>query len=516
MTVSSFRRTLAAGLLGLATTLITGAAPATAGNPAIVRTDAGLVRGTLHDGYRTFHGIPYAAPPTGDLRWRPPQPVAPWPDVREADAPGPACKQNSPGHGGPRSGAEDCLYLNVTTPLGKPHRRPVVVWLHGGSFQTGSGGMYDAHRLAVRGDVVVVTVNYRLGVFGFLGLPGLAGSGTFGLQDQQAALRWVRRNAAAFGGDPRNVTLAGQSAGGLSACAHLASPAAAGLFDRAVLQSGPCLTDWPAELSYPDVEAGSPFSPVADVRRAGAELAATLHCGADVAACLRAQPADALLQHTEGVGLDAFLNPAHGTALLPRHPADALRAGAFHRVPVLSGNTRDEHRGMIAFVEAGSPVTAERYAAVLKAAFGDRAGQVAAAYPVEAYASPAQAWAAVATDRIWACPTLAGNRLFARHTPTFAYEFAEGQGPWGAYHGSELPYLFDVAPLPPPAGPALAEEMIDAWSRFAATGGAGWPRLRPGAATPYVRTLATGASGGVDLAAEHRCGLWTASTPVAG
>ncbi|MEV6599375.1 carboxylesterase family protein [Actinoplanes sp. NPDC051346] len=516
MIVTSFRSTLAC-LVGLASVLVagalvTGAAPATAGDPAIARTDAGLVHGTVHDGYRTFQGVPYAAPPIGDLRWRDPQPVRAWPDVREADAPGPDCKQNSPGHGGPRSGDEDCLYLNVTTPADGRKRRPVLVWLHGGGFQTGSGSGYEAHRLAVRGDLVVVTVNYRLGVFGYLGLPGLAGSGTFGLKDQQAALRWVRRNAAAFGGDPRSITLAGQSAGGMSVCAHLTSPAAAGLFDRAVIQSGSCLTDWPAELFYPGVDAGSTWSPAADVRHAGASLAATLHCGADAVACLRDQPADTLLKLTEGTGLDAFLTPAYGTATLPRHPADAVRAGAFHRVPVLSGNTRDEHRSLIAYLDARTPVTTERYAGVLKAAFGDRADQVAARYPVEAYASPALAWAAVATDRIWACPTLAGNRLFARHTPTFAYEFGEGQEPWGAYHGSELPYLFG----PSPQSPALAERMIDAWSRFASTGESGWPRLRPGAVTPYVRTLATGASGSVDLAVEHRCGLWRPSTPVAG
>ncbi|GAA0462575.1 carboxylic ester hydrolase [Paractinoplanes deccanensis] len=502
-----------------AVALFAGGAPAPAparGGAEIVRTDAGLLRGTVHDGYRTFEGVPYAAPPTGERRWRAPQPVARWRGVRSAEAPGAACKQNGLGFGQPTSGDEDCLYVGVTTPLDGRGHHPVLVFLPGGGFQTGSGSLYDPHRLAVQGGVVVVTVNYRLGVFGYLGLPGLAGSGTFGLQDQQAALRWVRRNAAAFGGDPGTVTLAGQSAGGMSVCAQLTSPATAGLFQRAIIQSGSCLTDWPAELFLPNVAAGSQWASVAEVRREGTRLAERLGCRGDAPACLRSQPAETLLRETEGTGLKAFVDPAYGTPVLPRKPADALRAGAFHRVPVLSGGNLDEHRAFVAALDLAGPVTAERYTAVLRAAFGGDADRVLAEYPVAAYPSPGLAWAAVATDRIWACPTLAGNRLLARHNPTYAYEFAERDGPnpglgypWGAYHGAELPYLFDVTYLPDTAPPALAGEMVGAWALFAATGRAGWPRFGAGAAIPYTRILATGASGGADVAAEHHCGLWS-------
>lgn len=475
-------------------------------DPAVVRTEAGSVRGTVHDGYRTFEGVPYAAPPTGELRWRPPQPARSWPGVRDATAPGPDCAQNTAGYGGPRSGSEDCLTLNVTTPAAGGELRPVVVWLHGGSFQAGSGRQYDAHRLAVQGGTVVITVNYRLGVFGFLGLPGLPGSGTFGLLDQQAALRWVRRNAAAFGGDPHNVTLAGQSAGGMSVCSHLTSPSAAGLFDKAVIQSGSCLTDWPDDLFYPGIPAGSQWSPVSSVRAAGQALATELSCAGDPLGCLRAQSADTLLQATEGAGVDSFLSPAYGTALLPRHPAEAVRAGAFQRVPVLSGHTRDEARSFIGVLDLYAPVTAQRYEEVLATAFGADAGAVLAEYPLGAYDTPGQAWSAVATDRIWACPTREGNRLLGAHTAVYAYEFAETGGPvpfpgydWGAYHGSELPFLFDVTYATGPRDEALAGRMVAAWSTFATTGRAPWPRAR-------VQVLTSAAP----EPSDHHCAFWSA------
>ncbi|MEV8508468.1 carboxylesterase family protein [Actinoplanes sp. NPDC051475] len=497
-----------------------GAAPAAGnGSGAVVRTDAGPIRGTVTAGHRSFQGVPYASAPTGDLRWRAPRPVRPWHAVRDATEPGQACAQNSPD--GRQSGAEDCLYLDVTTPRRRRGPVPVLVWLHGGSFQSGAGSMYDPRRLAERGGTMVVTVNYRLGVFGFFGLPGLPGSGTFGLQDQQAALRWVRRNAAAFGGDPGRVTLAGQSAGGLSVCAHLTSPSAAGLFDRAIIQSGSCLTDWPAGLFFPGIPAGSPWSAVGEVATEGARLAGEPAIGcparAGRVACLRATAPEKLLDATRGTGLHAFLTPAYGTALLPELPARALRGAAFHRVPVLSGSTRDEHRGLIGALDAYAPVTAGDYRAALTAAFGDDAQRVERAYPARVFGSPGLAWAAAATDRIWACPTAAGNRLLARHTPAFAYEFGERHGPapgstypWGAYHGSELPFLFDVGWLTGEPQQDLADRMVAVWARFAATGDPGWPRVRPAAPVPYVRVLASGDGGPVDVEARHRCGFWAA------
>ncbi|MFE3027633.1 carboxylesterase family protein, partial [Nocardia tengchongensis] len=222
--------------------------------PDTVTIDSGALHGVMAQSYRLFNGIPYAAPPVGDLRWRPPAPVAPWSGVREARDSSPNCAQPT-GLGGLRTTVEDCLYLNVWTPRTLPadgHPLPVMVWIHGGSLQTGSGSMYGAAPLVSQpdGDAIIVTVNYRLGLFGFLAASALddgSGSGDYGLMDQQAALRWVNRNIAAFGGDPSHVTLDGESAGGLSICTHMATPSSKGLFQAAMLQSGLC-----ASLSLPE------------------------------------------------------------------------------------------------------------------------------------------------------------------------------------------------------------------------------------------------------------------------
>ena len=219
---------------------------------AVVHTTSGAVRGTLAGGYRTFAGIPYAAPPVGRLRWTSPQKAKTWTGTRDATQPGNACPQTAGFLGDPASDTEDCLYLNVTTPRNTGENKlPVMFWIHGGGFYSGSGSLYGAQRLATEGNVIVVTLNYRLGVFGFLAHPALDGkthkSGDYGLEDQQAALRWVHDNAKAFGGDAGNVTLFGESAGGISTCSHLAAPASKGLFQRAIIQSGPCTLEgqWP-------------------------------------------------------------------------------------------------------------------------------------------------------------------------------------------------------------------------------------------------------------------------------
>ncbi|MGW2994628.1 carboxylesterase family protein, partial [Streptomyces sp. NPDC001193] len=209
-----------------ATATPSGSPYTAARNGTVVRTDHGLVRGVSHGSYTTFLGIPYAAPPTGPLRWRAPVPPAGWRGVRDATTAGQRCVQMPTPGAGAVLGSEDCLHLNVTTPTPKTAgaKRPVLVWMHGGAFLGGSGGDYRTERLALRGDAVVVTVNYRLGIFGYFGHPGLGSAPPFGLADQQAALRWVRSNAERFGGDPANVTLFGESAGALGICAHLTSP----------------------------------------------------------------------------------------------------------------------------------------------------------------------------------------------------------------------------------------------------------------------------------------------------
>ena len=227
-------------------------------NAAIVQTDSGPVRGTVTGEYRLFQGVPYAASTAGELRWRSPQPVRPWTGPRDATRPGRMCPQQPSSYADVASLDEDCLCLNVITPRAArpPRRRPVMVWIHGDGA-IGAGSFFDARRLATIGDVMVVTINYRLGIFGAFGYPGLEDSGTFGLQDQQAALRWVARNAAAFGGDPGNVTVFGESYGGLSTSAHLVAPGSAGLFHRAIIQSGFALMDLPGRRHVPRAARGS-------------------------------------------------------------------------------------------------------------------------------------------------------------------------------------------------------------------------------------------------------------------
>jgi para-nitrobenzyl esterase len=493
--------------------LLAGSAVAVAAPELVVQTGYGAVQGESSGSTRVFNGIPYAAPPTGEGRWRDPRPPASWSGVRSAVEPGPACAQ-LPGELPGGSTDEDCLYLNVTAPSGGA-RKPVVVWVHGGGYYMGAGSNYDARRFAERGDVVVVTVNYRLGLFGFFGMPGLAGSGTFGLRDQQAALRWVRSNIAAFGGDPHNVTLAGQSAGAMSVCAQLTSPLAAGLFDKAVLQSGSCASGWLDNFEYRNEQESTMFVPLSAVAEHGTEFAKSLEC-ADVA-CLRGKPTEDLMPHQR-----EFIQPAFGTPALPSYPGDAVRDGRFHRVPVLSGTTRDEARPWIAVYDSGAPMSSSTFDTVLAETFGDRAAAVRAVYSPEAYGTPAFAWAALVTDRMWSCTQNTTARGLSARTSVYAYEFADPNPPklsplpptmpLGAQHAADLWDFWDLggrAPKFTPEQQQLSTRMIDYWSSFARHGtpGRDWPRFSRG--DQYVQSFAPDVIGRVDLAAEHHCGFWT-------
>ncbi|HEY3477305.1 MAG TPA: carboxylesterase family protein, partial [Streptomyces sp.] len=425
--------------------------------------------------YRTYEGIPYAAPPVGELRWAAPHPAVPWPGVRDATRPASACPQAA-GEVPGGSTDEDCLHLNVTAPAdaGRAHPRPVIVWLHGGGYTTGAGSSYDAHRMATRGDVVVVTVDYRLGALGFLAHSGLPGSGTFGLADQQAALRWVRAEIGSFGGDAREVTLAGESAGGYSVCAQLASPAAAGLFDRAIIESGPC-------TGGPD-RPFAPYSvPLSTARATGADLASKTGCGSsrDVLACLRGVAVTRLL-----AAQDTDQQPAYDTALLPRDPAAAIASGRFHRVPVLIGANHDEGNGWAAgIIQAGYPVTPATWPDVVATFFptSGQANAIVREYPVHR-TDGGPVFGAAIGDADFACPTARTDGLLTAHVPVWRYEFADEHAPpltsgpppfpLGAPHASELPYLFDLGGRPRDLTAAqrrLAGTMIDYWTRFART-----------------------------------------------
>jgi para-nitrobenzyl esterase len=481
-------------------------------DPTVVRVDTGWIRGQASAGTVRFQGVPYAAPPVGTLRWSAPRPAAGWSGVRDGTAPGNRCPQS---FGGPVIGAEDCLYLNVTRPA-RPGRVPVIVWLHGGGMKSGSGADYDPARLVTTGEVMVVTVNYRLGALGFLSHPALRGSGNFGLQDQAAALRWVRRNIAAFGGDPRQVTLAGQSAGARSVCAHLASPGSRGLFQRAIVQSGAC---------------ASPVMTRSAADRKGVRAAREVGCagGPDVAGCLRRTGVTGLLGTLQGVGTsvtgtvaDDAWGPVAGTPFLPWQPGVAIRFGAAAGVPLLIGSTRDEMRSFVpyAYDLSGKPLTAEGYAGALAEAFGDHAHAVLARYPVRDYPKPVLALSTVLTDwggRIGACPTLATARAAARFAPVYSYELTEDSGeviggiPFGAPHGSDLPFLFEV-PWADPAPAGLSATMVGYWAAFARTGdpnGAGRPVWRSFRSGGTVLGLSSAVIGPTPFAAEHHCGFWT-------
>ncbi|TDC43900.1 carboxylesterase family protein [Actinomadura sp. KC345] len=504
----------------------------TGGN--IVETEYGSVRGKADGKVRVFQGIPYAAPPVRELRWKNPKPPEPWKDVRDATKPGPACPQN-PGEIPGGSKNEDCLNLNVTAPSGTPAKpRPVIVWVHGGGYYMGAGSNYGAERMATQGDAVVVSVNYRLGVFGFFGHPGLEGSGTYGLKDQQAALSWVQRNIARFGGDPRNVTLAGQSAGGISGCAQLTSPGAKGLFHKVVMQSGSCSVGWLRNFDYRGQKPEKIFQPLATVQDRGRRTAAELGCAGEdpaVMACMRGLPVDDLLPV-----LEKDMHPAYGNDVLPMRPSTALSVGRFHRVPVLSGHTRDESTQSTAvYDEAGpgqrKPMTERTFDAVMAETFGEDEAAVRAEYPGSAYDSAALRWSAIVTDRKWALSQYEMARKLARRVPVYQYQFADPEPPalspvppkmpMGAQHASELWSLFDLGGMPPDldAGQRrLAEQMIGYWTSFAASGDPGkatgprWPRFRTlGHRVPHVQALAPGDGGirPVDAAAEHHLRFWT-------
>lgn len=496
------------------------ASPAVVVDPTVVATATGPVRGAAGAGFRVFQGIPYGAAPVGEMRWRPPVPAPAWTSVRDATTPGLRCIQDvrvDPDYGRPTS--EDCLNLTVWTPAsatpGAP--RPVMVWIHGGGFLNGSSDIYNSRRLATRGDIVVVTVNYRLGALGFLAHPALAGDtdpGNYGLADQQAALRWVRDNVGAFGGDPARVTIAGESAGAMSVCDHLVAPESAGLFRAAIMQSGPCQ----AQAALPAAE------------RISLRYAARRGCAdpATAARCLRGLPADRLLDGPPyfRIGANILTGPVTGTQRLPVAPMTVAGRSPTARVPVLIGNTADEFTLSVALTYLRQQ-RLDPYRTLLDKTFGAEAPAVAARYPLHRYdGSVGLAYAAAVTDGVFACPIDTMAAGLARRAPVYAYEFNDRNAPapeplrrapfaLGAAHALELRYLFDMGGAPPfdEAQRRLADQMVAYWSRFVTTGApdvAGlpeWPALNP--EQPQRMSLQTGRPTVTDdFAARHQCGFW--------
>lgn len=436
-----------------------------------VTIDIGAMTGATAEGIAAFKGIPYAAPPVGALRWSAPAPAQPWSAPRDAVNYGPDCMQNPlPGiQPGSRPMSEDCLTLNVWTPKpAKGAKLPVMVWIHGGGFVGGSGTLpeTDGGLLAKR-DVVIVSFNYRLGRFGFFAHPALGQGGNWGLMDQIAALKWVQRNIASFGGDPAKVTIFGESAGGESVSRLMASPAAKGLFARAIVASGGGRDDWPT---------------LAQAQAKG-EVFGT-RAGAADAAALRALPADKVLGSVALMSKeeDRYSGPMTDGAIVPAG-ADAIFAeGKQARIPYVIGSNDDE----LGFIPAP-------FRAMVNGPVEKELGSSAAAVKA-AYASEDEANRRLGGDAIFAEPALAFGLSQARAgAPTFLYRFgyvAEGQRKpgLGAVHASDVAFQFGN--LPADAGAAdraAAKQLGDYWTNFAKTGdpnGGGlpvWVRLDPAA-----------------------------------
>src|SRR5262245_2547741 len=495
----------------------------------VVETRSGRVEGFERDGVLAFRGIPYARPPVGALRFGAPEREEPWVGVRSAREFGSSAPQRPlalplPGMD---VGAcdEDCLFLNVTTPALGGGRRPVLVWIHGGGFVIGSGSqpLYDGAALAARGDVVVVTINYRLGPLGFLYLrelcPDLEGAaGNAGLRDQVAALEWVRENAAAFGGDPGQVAIFGESAGGMSVATLLGMPSARGLFARAIAQSG----------AAHNVHSRETATRVAEELLAELELPR-----ARAARALRELPPDKLLDlHQQTVlrlgssaGMLPFQPLVDGESL-PGQPLEALRDGHSAGVELLIGTTRDEWR-LFQFLDAGlgkldDEGLVKRIAARDPAADARAIAEVyRAARPT---ARPADLLFAVETDRVFRVPAIRVAEARAPHPgDTFMYRFdwespALG-GALGACHAIDLPFVFGAIGAPGaelfagkgPEAQRLCERTMDAWIAFARSGDPSHPGL-PGGRFPRYdlarrATLILGRDGSLELdpgSAERR------------
>jgi para-nitrobenzyl esterase len=426
-------------LAALAVALCSAAAQAQNKNDAvIVKTRLGQVQGTVENGITAFKGIPYAAPPIGNLRWRDPRPVAAWSGVRQADAYGAACIQvpglSAENGGDPGRLSEDCLYLNIWTPrMDHSAKLPVIVWIHGGAYVFGAGGLpvYDGQPMAKKG-AVFVSINYRLAQFGFFAHPALekenpGGVTNFGLLDQIAALKWIKANIAAFGGDPGNVTIMGQSAGGKSVLALYASPLARGLFHKGVAMSSYVVPDNTREKA---LAAGTKVADALGLKGAKA-----------TAAELRAVPAERFGE-IKGQGLSNAPVPIRGDKVLPQSIESTFAAGREAAVPLIVGNTSNDSSVVAAFgIDAGE---------VLKR-LGAAGFLVKVLYP--GVKDDADLARQVARDLVFTMPVRAIADRHAKRAPTWRYYFGyvavkqQPEFPFGVGHGAEIPYFLDTGDI---------------------------------------------------------------------
>jgi len=520
----------AAGLLltscGLGGRSTAPPAPFVSGSSLTLVTDRGSVYGTSANGVRKFYAIPYAAPPVGALRFAPPALHAKFAGVLNATAPGNVCPQ--PGSTAPLVQSEDCLNLNVTTPYPAGTGLPVMVWIHGGSFTSGAGVEYDPTQLVTVGNIIVVTINYRLGILGWLGAAALdngsGNTGNYGIEDQVAALGWVQRNIAQFGGNPSNVTVAGESAGAISVAQLLAVPKASGLFARAILESGP-----PAAPTNPVSLAETEVGPL---------VTSGLGCtgtNAQVVTCLQSPAITFQKVLSVQATLPAFkIGPTIG-ADITAQPRSQLG-----KVPLLEGGNELE---LATFLEGfnvalptalipGQSVTQTQYTNDLAVLYGSAgfADAIAAEYPLTSYPDGYTAVSQVMTDYnvplqvLTLCEDVTSWNVQAAAgaAPAYAYEFDDPNAPAiepglprGPDHGSELIYLWpalDIGgqPLLASSQP-LATAMQEYWTNFVRTGnpnGDGLPNwpvyTTPTSALQLAPTIQTG----VDVNLEHKCPFW--------
>lgn len=494
--MAPLRRLLACAAAGACLAL---SAPANAGPGPIVDAPAGQAQGTLEGGLAVFKGLPYALAPVGAARWTPPKPAPRWPGVRDAGHYGAACFQPHAGAGNiyadnPPVESEDCLFLNVWAPK-SARKLPVFVWIHGGSLTGGAGSesMYDGSKLAARG-VVVVTINYRLGVLGWLAHPGLSAesplgiSGNYGLLDQIQALRWIQRNISAFGGDPGNVTIAGESAGGLSVMYLMATPQARGLFSKAIAESA-------YMISAPALKTSVNGLPPAEA--VGQAFAAK--AGATNIAALRAMSGRALTDAGAAAGYFPF--PVIDGKILTRQLVDTFDRGEQAHVPILAGFNAGEIRSLRVLLPP-APKSATDYEAAIHDRYRDLADAFLKLYPS---ADLGESLLAITRDALygWTAERLARKQT-ALGLPAYLYFFDHGypaadSAGLHAFHASELPYVFGALdrlppfwPKPPatPAETALSDAMVGYWTSFARTGAPvaakapDWPRF--GAAGDYM------------------------------
>lgn len=449
-------------------------APAFAQAP-VVHAPAGRLRGVTEGAVEIFRGVPYAQPPIGDLRWRPAESLPAWDGVRDATDFGAACMQPPSPFQDHAAMSEDCLFLNIWAPKAAKDA-PVMVWIHGGSLVSGAGSdpVTDGAKLAEQG-VVVVSINYRLGPLGWLAHPALSAespedvSGNYGLTDQVQALRWVRDNIGAFGGDPDNVTIAGQSAGALSVILLMASPDARGLFHRAIAQSG-------YMIAMPELRDGT-FQDWPDAESIGVSWAGKL--GAPDLAALRSLSAKAIVADTPRTGY--FPLATVDGRLLPRQPVDVFDRGEQAPVPVLAGYNDGEIRSLPILLPP-APADAGAYTREIRARYGDLADAFLERYPAD---DIRESMLATTRDAMygWTAERLAKTQA-AIGQPAYLYLFDHGYpaadaGGFHAFHGAELPYMFGTAASTPgwwPSMPKTSEEqrlsdaMLGYWAAFVRDG----------------------------------------------